>query len=174
MGMYGEADVFGLSSHFDRQRRLRDKIAGVGPDDAAADQPLGLFVPQGLGQAVVAPEGERAAARGPWEDRLAVFDTLCLELRLERADPGVFGIGVRDRRYHFGVEGGFVAACNLRRDLALMRAFVGEHRLADDVADGEDMRNIGAHLAIDRDEAALVDSHASRLGADPLAVRTPA
>src|SRR5271154_3175608 len=98
MGMYGEADVFGLGAHFDRQRRLRDKVAGVGPDDAAADQPLGLFVPQGLGQPLVATEGERAATRRPWEDRLAVFDPLGLELRFGRADPGDFGIGVSDRR----------------------------------------------------------------------------
>ena len=76
--MDGEADVFGFGAHLDRQRRLGDEVAGVGPDDAAADQPLGLFVPQGLGQALVASERQRPAARRPGEDGLAVFDPLGL------------------------------------------------------------------------------------------------
>ncbi len=52
-----------------------------------------------------------------------------------------------------------------------MRGFVRQHRLADDVADGEDVRRVGAHLPVDGDEAALVDRDARRLGADALAVR---
>ena len=46
-----------------------------------------------------------------------------------------------------------------------------QHRLANDVADGEDVQDVGAHLLFDRDEAALVDAHAGVLGVDPLAVR---
>ena len=46
---------------------------------------------------------------------------------------------------------------DFRRDLALVRRLVREHRLADDVADGEDMADVGAHLLVDGDEAALVD-----------------
>ena len=45
MGMNGEADVLGLGAHLDRQRRLRDEVAGVGSHDAAADETLGLLVP---------------------------------------------------------------------------------------------------------------------------------
>ena len=33
------------AAHFDRQRRLRDEIAGVRADDAAADQTAALLVP---------------------------------------------------------------------------------------------------------------------------------
>ena len=65
-------------------------------------------------------------------------------------------------------------ARDLRGDLAFMRAFMRKHRLADDVADCENVLNVGAHLPIDRDEAALVDRDPRRLGADRLAVRTPA
>ena len=48
---------------------------------------------------------------------------------------------------------------------------VGEHRLADDVADGEDVRHVGAHLLVHRDEAALVHLHAGILRADQAPVR---
>ena len=49
--------------------------------------------------------------------------------------------------------------------------FVRQHRLADDdIADGEDVRHVGAHLRIDVDEAAVGDDDARLLGADLLAV----
>ena len=169
--MNGEADVFGFRAHLDRQRRLGDEVAGVRPDDAAADQALGLLVPQGLGQALVAAERERAAARRPREDRLAVFDPLGLGFRLRQARPGDFRIGVSDRGDRLGVKRGFVSARDLRRDLGLVRGLMRQHRLADDVADGEDVRHVGAHLAVDGDEAALVDRDARRVGADARAVR---
>ena len=47
---------------------------------------------------------------------------------------------------------------------------MGEHGLADDVADRKDVRHVGAHLRIHRDEAALADDHARLLGADLPAV----
>ena len=50
---------------------------------------------------------------------------------------------------------------------------MGEHRLADHVADGEDVRHSGALLGVDGDEAALVHRHARLVGIDFLAVRTP-
>src|ERR1700722_15851455 len=39
MGMNGEADVLGLGAHLDRQRRLRDEVAGVGSPQAPAAIP---------------------------------------------------------------------------------------------------------------------------------------
>ena len=48
----------------------------------------------------------------------------------------------------------------LSSDVCLVYGFVREHRLANDVTDGENMRYVGAHLCIDVDEAALGHSHA--------------
>ena len=76
MRVDGEADVLGLAAHFDRQRGLGDKVAGVGADDAATDQALRFLVPQRLGQAFVAPERQRTPARRPGERRLAVSEAL--------------------------------------------------------------------------------------------------
>ena len=54
-----------------------------------------------------------------------------------------------------------------------MRCFMRQHRLADDVADGEDVRHVGPHLPVDGDVAALVDGDARSVRADARAVRTP-
>src|SRR5262249_52946520 len=86
--MNGEADVFGFGAHLDRQCRLGYKITSVGPDDAAADQPLGFFIPQGLGHALVAAERERAPTCRPRKDGLAVFDALGFGFGLGQARPG--------------------------------------------------------------------------------------
>ena len=60
----------------------------------------------------------------------------------------------------------FSPAITSAATLRLVRRLVGEHRLADDVADRVDVRHVRAHLRVDADEAALVDVHARRLGAD--------
>jgi hypothetical protein len=63
-----------------------------------------------------------------------------------------------------------VAGGDFGRHVGFMHRLVGQHGLADDVADGEDVRHVGAHLGIDRDEAAVGDDHAGLVGADLLAV----
>jgi hypothetical protein len=55
-----------------------------------------------------------------------------------------------------------------------MHALVRQHRLADDVADGVDVRDIGSQLRIDGDEAALIDGDAGLFGGELLAVRRAA
>ena len=52
-----------------------------------------------------------------------------------------------------------MAGAVLGGDLAFVGGFVGEHGLADDVADGEDVGDVGALLFVDRDEPAFVDEH---------------
>ena len=67
-----------------------------------------------------------------------------------------------------------MAGRHLGRDMALVHRLVGEHGLAHDVADGVDVRHVGAHLDVDGDVAALADHHARFLRADALAVRRAA
>src|SRR5208337_3328427 len=105
-------------AHLDRQRRLGDEVAGVGADDAAAEQAVGRLVEQQLGHALVAAERERAPRRRPGEDALAVFDALRLGLVLGHADPGDLGVGVGNRRDYLGVEEAVAARRRLRGDLA--------------------------------------------------------
>jgi len=83
------------------------------------------------------------------------------------AGPGDFGIGKHDGRYRLGFECGRVACENFGGDLSFVRSFVGEHRFAGDVADGEDMRVGGALLTVDFDEALFGDGDVGVLEAKP-------
>ena len=65
-----QADILGVSAEFDRERSLSDQIASRGADDSAADDALGGFVEQDLGQALVAAKRQRAAGGSPGETPL--------------------------------------------------------------------------------------------------------
>ena len=84
-----------------------------------------------------------------------------------RPDPRDFGIRVRDRGNDARVEEALLPRRDFGRDLAFVARLVREHRLADDVADREDVRHVRAHLLVDRDEAALVHLDAGALRGDP-------
>jgi hypothetical protein len=74
-------------------------------------------------------------------------------------------MGVGDARDDLRIEGSLVAGGDFGGDVRFMHRLVGQHRVADDVADGEDVRHVGAHLGIDRDEAAVGDDDARLVGA---------
>ena len=159
-----------VGAHLDGVGGFGDEVAGVGADDPGADDALGGLVEQHLGQALVAAQGQGAARRHPGEDAFAVFDSGGFGFVLGDPDPGDFGVGVGHRGDDGGVEVGVVAGAVLGGDLAFVGGLVGEHGLADDVADGEDVGDVGALLLVDRDETAFVDEHPRRVGADHLAV----
>mmetsp|Transcript_69592 Transcript_69592/g.163617 ORF Transcript_69592/g.163617 Transcript_69592/m.163617 type:complete len:553 (+) Transcript_69592:4046-5704(+) len=150
----------------------------MGADNAAADDAVAGLVEDQLGEAFVAAVGDRAARGRPREQALGDGDALGLGLVLGHAHPGDLGVGVGHARDHAGVElalGQFLVAQQLAgndlgRHMALVHRLVGQHGLADDVTDGEHARDIGAHLHVDRDEAAVADDDAGVLGADLLAV----
>ena len=76
--------------------------------------------------------------------------------------PRDFRVGIGHRGDRQRVEARLVSGAYLRRDLAFVGRLVGKHRLARDVADGEDVLDVGALPAVGGDEAALVDVHAPR------------
>ena len=171
MRVDGEPDVLRVGAHLQRQHRLGDQLAGVQADDGGAQQPVRALVEQQLGDAFVA---RRSRARG----RSRPTGTPPSRSRGPAPSPGFgqahpcdFRIGVGDRRNGARVERDLVSGDDLRGELAFVRRLVRQHRLADDVADGVDVRHVGAHLLVHRDEAALVDLHAGGFGVDRLAVR---
>ncbi len=84
-----------------------------------------------------------------------------------QAHPSHFGVGVSNTWNDACVECGgsqfFVAlqftgndfCCHMR----LMHRLVSQHGLAHDVADGEDVRHVGAHLDVDVDETTVCHGH---------------
>ena len=71
--------------------------------------------------------------------------------------PRQFGIGEHDRGNRARRKGDVFSRHHLDGHARLVRRLVREHRLADDVADGEDRRLVRAPLLVDHDEAALID-----------------
>ena len=65
MGMDGKADIGRIRPHLDGEADFSDQLASVGADHAAADDAMCLLVEQQLGEAFVAVDGQRAAARRP-------------------------------------------------------------------------------------------------------------
>ena len=58
--------------------------------------------------------------------------------------------------------------------MAFVHRFVCQHGLANDVADGEDVRHVGAHLNVYVDEAPIGHIHTGFIGGNLLAVRRAA
>lgn len=97
------------------------------------------------------------------------IDTAGLGFDFGHTGPRQLRIGVGNGRNDFGVENAFRAGRHFGRNLGLMHGLMSEDRLANQVSDGRNMRNIGAHLLVNRDKAALVDGDARLLSADHLA-----
>ena len=104
-----------------------------------------------------------------------IREAICIRLGLERVvkfygvtgqqkartgNPRHFGVGVGDAWDHAGIEGcagQFLVALQLscyhfRSHMRFMHGLVRQHGLADDVADGEDMRHVGTRLAAGGDD----------------------
>ena len=174
MRVDGVADVGGLAAHFDRKSKLSDQVARVHADDARADDATGDFVEDQLGESLGTANADRPARCGPWELADADLQALGLRLGLGDADPRDFGIGVGDRRNHPRGPFTLFARRDFCRELALVRGLVREHRIADQVADREDVRHVRAHLPVHRNETALADVDASLCRVELAAVRRAA
>ncbi len=177
------ANIHRVRTHLNGQRNLANHVARVGADHAAA-QDLAMAVcfwgsiKQQLGHAFVAAIGYGTAGCGPGEQALLDLDALGFGLVFGEAHPGHFGVGVGHAGDDSCVESGrsqlFVAlqltgnhfGCHMR----FVHRLVRQHGLAHDVADGEDVGHVGAHLDVNVDEATVRDGHTGLLGADLLAI----
>ena len=135
---------------------------------------MGRVVEQQLGKALVAAVGDGAPGCCPRKLSPLHLDPFSLRLVFGEPDPGDLGIGVCDRRNHARVEERFLASGRFGRHVALVHRLVREHRLTDDVADGVDVRHVGAHLRVGRNETAVADGHTGLVRADVPAVRAAA
>src|SRR5690554_991651 len=174
MRMDGLADVRRVGAHFDREADLADQIAGMRADNGAADDALRFLVEQQLGHPFVAPVGDCASGSGPGEYRLVEGNAFFLGLDFGQTGPGDFWVGVGHGWDLQGIEAGFLTGCDFRCDVAFMDRLVGKHGLTNDVADGKNVRHIGAHLVVGGDEALLGYGDAGFVCADLVAVRAAA
>ena len=166
-----QSDVGRIRAHLDRERDLRNQVAGIGADDPAADHAVAHRVEQQLGESFLAPDRQRSPAGRPRKDRLLAGDAPRLRVGLGETDPRDLGIGVGDRRNHAGIEVALESCGGLGRNLALVSSLVRQHGLADDVADRADVRHVRAHLPVDRNESAFIHQDPRGIRGDAAAVR---
>ena len=131
---------------------------------------MAILVEDQFGEALVATIGDGAAGSGPGELAHADLDALRLGFRFGQTHPGHFRIGVGHAGNHLGVEEALLPGGGFGGDMGFMHRLVRQHRLADQIADGEDMRHVGAHLLVHRDETPIGDHNAGFLRADFLAI----
>lgn len=148
VGVDGFADVYGVAAHFYGQADFADEVAGIHADDGAAQEAVGGAVEEEFCKTFFGSVGDGAAAGCPGEDGFFKLDAFCLELIFGFAGPGNFRVGVGHTGDLQGVEGGLFTGGHFCSNVGFMDGFVGEHGLADDVADGEDVGYVGAHLGI--------------------------
>ena len=168
--MHGPLKVSGLAVHLNGKAGLGNEIAGVGADDSGTEQTVCLRIKQQFGQALAAPEAECPAAGRPRKNAFLEHRTGCLSLCLGQPHPGNFGVGVGHRGNNPSCEHAVKASGYLRCYLALVTGFVGQHGLADEITNGEDVWDIGALLVINRNEAVLVHLDAGSGCIDTMAV----
>ena len=172
--MDGLADVGRVRAHLYRQREFADEVTRAGADDGAAHDAVRLGIEYQLGEAFVPGIGDGATGRGPREFRNADLSSCLLRLVLGESNPGYLRIGVRHRGHDARIEMGLETRSGFRRNMPLVHRLVRKHRIARDVADGEDVRHVGAHLRIHGDEAPLIHRDARFFSADLLAIRRAA
>ena len=100
-----ERDVLRVGAHLDREHGLGDQLAGVGADDARAEDAVGLGLEQELRQPVGAADGRaRGRTRPTGRRRSRPSMPSALAWVSVRPDPGDLGVGVGDRRDRADVE----------------------------------------------------------------------
>ena len=161
----------GVASSSKPSDGLGDQVGRVRPDDVDAEGVVGLGIGDDLGEALVLAADDRLGDR--LERDLADLELVARggRLRLGQADRGDLRPAVgrpRLGRVVHVVDVG-VAGDRVRGDDPLVGGRVGEPQAADHVADRVDVGLLGAHPAVDLDDAA-VGLDLGRLEADVLDV----
>ncbi len=99
---------------------------------------------------------------------------MCFRLGFGQPHPCDFRVGIGNRGNGQRFEERLVSCDVLCRNFTLMHCLVRQHRVADDVADGKDMRHVGALLFIHRNKASLIHDDARSFGVDLASVRAAA
>src|SRR5262249_30846151 len=115
---------------------------------------------------VRAAQRRRPAGSGPVEAGDLDLASLLLGLVLRQPRPGDLWVGEDDGRNRAWVPHHRLPLDDLHGEFRLVRRLVGQHWLAGDVADREDVRIAGAALLVDDDEALLGDVDARLVEAE--------
>ena len=129
---------------------------------------VGLLIGEHLDQAGRVAESPGPAIGHERKGAGPIVAARSLELLLGLPDPGDLRARVDDPGYGVEVDMRLLAGDPFGHRDALFLGLVREHRSAHDIADRPDVLEVGPAIAVDRDEAALVEhqAHAFRIQAD--------
>ncbi len=161
MWVNGVPHICSITAHLDRQTDFADQITRMRTHNAATDDPVCLGVKEQLGEAFISTVGNGTARSGPREHGFSELAATGFALLFGQACPSNFGVGVGNRGNLQWIKDTFVACSYFGSDMPLMYGLMSQHRLTNKIANGEDVRYVGAHLIIDLDEASFVDNDAS-------------
>ena len=151
-----------------RQRRLRNHLSRIRPNNMHAEDPIRLRITHKLHHPLRIQISLRPRIRRKRERADAVLDILLLELDLVLPHPRHLRV-----RVHDGGDGVVVyMPVGLGEVLdggdGFFFAFVCEHGAEGDVADGADVRDLGAVFVVDDDAAFAVELEADLVEAEVL------
>ena len=176
MRVHVAGDVLGGEVPHLREGQLGQELGDIGTDEVAADQLSVGGVGDDLHEADRMAEALRLAVGGVRE--LGHLDVVALVPRLGLGEPEGRDLRLAERgaRHHTVVAQGLGlgAGHGLGGHDALRLGHVGELQLAGDVADGVDAVDVGAHVVVDVDRAAVGELDAGVLQAEALDAGTEA
>src|SRR5215813_1388551 len=138
------------------QRQLRQKFSHVRADHLGAEHLTVFFVADQFDEACRVAQSLSFAVRREWE--LGDVDVMAslARLFLSVTKAGDLRLAVSGSRHHVEFQlDGFSARDVFGRNDAHRLGHVREHQFGGDVADGVDVWNVGLHLAVDLNRAAL-------------------
>src|SRR5947207_15737089 len=151
------------------QRRLRDELGGVGPNDVRAQHLAGLGVGDDLDEAARLAVDLRAPDRREWKAANLYLVPVVASLLFGEADRGDLRVRVSAPGDQVLLHRSHPLTCNvLRGDDAFMRGCVRKQITADDIPDGVDGFDGRAHPLVDLDESVRVRLDADLLQAELL------
>ena len=128
---------------FSRFRQSRDRCAGFGADDGAAQHGVGLGVGKDLDETIRVGVAARPGIGGERELAGFVVDARLFQLFLCFPDTGDLGPSVDDAGDGVVIDVAGLAGQDFDRDDAFVLGLVGQHGSADDVAECVDALGVG-------------------------------
>mmetsp|Transcript_23152 Transcript_23152/g.65808 ORF Transcript_23152/g.65808 Transcript_23152/m.65808 type:complete len:312 (-) Transcript_23152:158-1093(-) len=149
-------EVLGRGTILDGEARLGDELARQRVDDVHTEELVRLLAREHLHEAGLLAVGLGARIGPEHKLALLVLDALGLQLLLRLADPSDLGVSVDHAGHRVVVEVRLLARGQVLGDEgALVLSLMSEHRALDDVADGEDARDVRAVVMVHLDLPAL-------------------
>ena len=145
----------------------------MGPHNPTTQNLVGRGIKQQFRKSLITAIGDRAPRSRPGKHALGDGDAFLFGLILRQSYPRDLRIGIGHRRNHTCIKITLLTRCSLSGDMALVHSFVRKHRLANNIANRENVGHVGPHLSINLDETAVGDHDTRTVGRNLFTIGCP-